>query len=68
MYHLDLRNHSVCLCVYRISDLSKSLRKAAPAMAEKFQFGVEAQFAGMLFVVVVLFYSSWTAMLVSHPH
>lgn len=35
-------------------------------MVEKFQFGVEAQFAGMLFVVVLLFYLSWTAILVSY--
>ncbi len=50
---------------HRISDLSKSLRKAAPLVAEKFQFGVEAQFAVMLFAVVFLFYLTWTAILVS---
>ncbi len=50
---------------HRISDLSKSLRKAAPLVVEKFQFGVEAQFAVMLFAVVFLFYLTWTAILVS---
>jgi len=53
------------ISAHRISDLSKSLKKAAPLVAEKFQFGVEAQFAFMLFVVVVVFYLSWTAVLVS---
>jgi len=49
----------------RISDLGKSLKKAAPVIQEKFQFGVEAQFAGMLFAVVALFYASWTTLVVS---
>ena len=34
-------------------------------MAEKFQLGVEAQFARMLFAVVVLFYISWSTIVVS---
>ncbi len=56
---------SPSLLTHRISDLSKSLRKAAPLVAEKFQFGLEAQFAFMLFAVVFLFYLTWTAILVS---
>lgn len=44
----------------RISDLGRSLRRAAPFISEKFHLGVEAQFARMLFAVVVLFYVSWT--------
>ena len=35
-------------------------------ITEKFQLGVEAQFARMLFVVVVLFYVSWTTTVVSY--
>lgn len=50
----------------RISDLGKSLKKAAPLITEKFQLGVEAQFARMLLAVVVLFYISWTGLMVSY--
>jgi len=51
---------------FRISDLGKSLKKAAPLITEKFQLGVEAQFARMLLAVVVLFYISWTGLMVSY--
>ena len=50
---------------HRISDLGKSLKRAAPVITEKFQLGVEAQFVGMLFTVVLLFYVSWTTIVVS---
>ena len=46
--------------------MGKSIKKAAPVITEKFQLGVEAQFARMLFVVVVLFYVSWTTTVVSY--
>ena len=51
---------------FRISDIGKSLKKAAPLITEKFQLGVEAQFARMLLAVVVLFYISWTGLMVSY--
>ncbi len=50
---------------FRISDLGNALKKAAPVITEKFQLGVEAQFARMLFAVVALFYLSWTTLVVS---
>ena len=50
---------------FRISDLGKSLKRAAPVISEKFQLGVEAQFVRMLFSVVLLFYVSWTTIVVS---
>ena len=49
----------------RISDFRLAIKKAAPMITEKFQFGVEAQFARMLFAVVALFYVSWTTIVVS---
>lgn len=49
----------------RISDLGKTIKAAAPIFTEKFQLGVEAQFARMLFAVVALFYISWTTIVVS---
>lgn len=55
-----------CFPDFRISDLGKSLKKAAPIIQEKFQLGVEAQFARMLLAVVVLFYISWTGLMVSY--
>ena len=36
-------------------------------ITEKFQLGVEAQFARMLFAVVGLYYISWTTIVVSIP-
>ena len=51
----------------RISGIGIALKKAAPIITEKFQLGVEAQFARMLFAVVALFYVSWTALVVSMP-
>ena len=51
--------------IHRISDIGIAIRKAAPIITEKFQLGVEAQFARMLFAVVALFYVSWTTLLVS---
>ena len=48
----------------RISDLGKSIKRAAPVISEKFQLGVEAQFVRMLFSVVLLFYVSWTTIVV----
>ena len=50
----------------RISDFGKSIKKAAPIIQEKFQLGVEAQFARMLLCVVILFYVSWTTLMVSY--
>lgn len=55
--------------IHRISDLGTALKRAAPLITEKFQLGVEAQFARMLFAVVALFYVSWTTLVVSsHAH
>ena len=60
-----------CMCflftmsVCRISDIGIALKKAAPILTERFQLGVEAQFARMLFAVVALFYVSWTTLVVS---
>jgi len=45
--------------------LGKSLKKAGPLITEKFQLGVEAQFARMLFAVTALFYFTWTTLVVS---
>lgn len=64
--HID----TYCICVVlnsllRISGIGSALKKAAPLITEKFQLGVEAQFARMLFAVVALFYVSWTALVVS---
>ena len=50
---------------FRISDLGKSLKRAAPVISEKFPLGVAAQFVRMLFTVVLLFYVSWTTIVVS---
>lgn len=46
----------------RISDLGKSLKTG---ITEKFQLGVEAEFGRMFFLVVVLFYITWTTIVVS---
>ena len=58
-------NDRFVILISRISDLGRSLRRAGPFISEKFHLGVEAQFARMLFAVVVLFYISWTAIVVS---
>ena len=55
---------AIMLCS-RISDIGIALKKAAPILTERFQLGVEAQFARMLFAVVALFYVSWTTLVVS---
>ena len=52
----------------RISDIGITLKKAAPILTERLQLGIEAQFAGMLFAVVALFYVSWTTLVVSIMH
>ena len=46
----------------RISDLGKSLKTG---ISEKFQLGVEAEFGRMFFFVVLLFYITWTTIVVS---
>lgn len=63
---LDTYSTGVVLnSLLRISGIGSALKKAAPLITEKFQLGVEAQFARMLFAVVALFYVSWTALVVS---
>ena len=57
--------HLQSLTHCRISDIGIALKKAAPILTERFQLGVEAQFARMLFAVVALFYVSWTTLVVS---
>lgn len=65
MHLISCANILVCIFFHRISDIGIAIKKAAPIITEKFQLGVEAQFARMLFAVVALFYVSWTTLLVS---
>ena len=48
--------------VSRISDFGKTLKTG---ISEKFQLGVEAEFGRMFFFVVILFYITWTTIMVS---
>lgn len=64
--HAKERQHEVIFMKPKlttcISDLGKSLKTG---ISEKFQLGVEAEFGRMFFFVVLLFYITWTTIVVS---
>ena len=52
----------------RISDLNKSIKKAAPLIGESLKLSIEAQFARMLLAITALFYLSWLPIVVRCLH